>query len=69
MPPLVEYLSSFFVRDPLEVRFVYPKTQGALGESMFYFLFDFGLFFLGFVAGLGLLKGDRWAWFAALALS
>jgi len=78
IPALVLAVYDRLARDPFEVSFKYPSpdrpqlaqldpfAQLALAFSLL--VAQAGLFILSIVTGIGILKKQRWSWFAALVL-
>jgi len=62
VPPFAEQ----FKRDPLEIAFVYPPRP--IIDVFSYLLIDIPLFLVSIIAGIGLIKRQRWAWFVAIGL-
>lgn len=64
MPPLAEY----FARDPLEVSFAYPRSdrpqvniENFIVITIFLVIVQFVTFFGAIIAGIAILKKQRWA--------
>jgi hypothetical protein len=69
------FLYEQFVRDPLEVAFVYPHPDRSSLDAasrltlvMSVTFIEIVSFVICIIAGIGILKKERWAWFVALGL-